>query len=252
MKIDKTVLDTHAVLTLKGEFDTFYCPKLQEEVDSLLADSVSRVILNLRLVKFINSTALGAIIKAHKRCRSEGGDLVVAKPSQFCREIITKLGIDRVVPLFDDEEAAERHLVAKATPESDAEVSDTSVIFSFPDEARAKLLKGRVHHGVATVSNVDDQRITFVWNPARHELNDSQLKTMFADGSAIHTKFQVKLFKKGFFDLAAKIVSSQRRQDGTVKVTAAYSSIGDADKTALSQFANDMAYLKKQITDAAE
>ncbi len=67
MKIDKSLYEDYAVLTLKGEFDTFYCPVLMEEVDSLVERGVNHLILNMRLVKFINSTALGAIIKAAKQ-----------------------------------------------------------------------------------------------------------------------------------------------------------------------------------------
>ena len=41
--------------------------------ETLVERGVNHLILDLRLVKFINSTALGAVIKAHKRCRAEGG-----------------------------------------------------------------------------------------------------------------------------------------------------------------------------------
>ena len=57
MKIDKSQHDDYAVLTLKGEFDTFYCPALMEEVEDLLERGVNHLILDMRLVKFINSTA---------------------------------------------------------------------------------------------------------------------------------------------------------------------------------------------------
>src|SRR5688500_12461136 len=112
MKIDKSISDDYATLTLKGEFDTFYCPKLQEEVESLLASGTSHVILNLRLVKFINSTALGAIIKAFKRCKAEGGHLVIAQPSTFARDIINKLGISKLVPMYDDDDEARRKVIS--------------------------------------------------------------------------------------------------------------------------------------------
>ena len=55
MKIDTSNHDDYAVLTLKGEFDTFYVQSLQDEVDSLLENGISHLILNLRMVKFINS-----------------------------------------------------------------------------------------------------------------------------------------------------------------------------------------------------
>ena len=90
MRIDRSVSDDYATLTLKGEFDTFYCTPLLEEVEDLLERGVNHMILNMRLVKFINSTALGAVIKAHKRCRAEDGELVIAHPSPFVRDVMTR------------------------------------------------------------------------------------------------------------------------------------------------------------------
>ena len=72
--------DNHVILHLRGEFDTYYCPMLQEEIDAVQRGGVHRVVLNLRMVKFINSTALGAIIKASKALSSEGGRLVISRP----------------------------------------------------------------------------------------------------------------------------------------------------------------------------
>ena len=46
MKIDKSLYDDYATLTLKGEFDTFYCPALMDEVEDLL-DPVSYTHLTL-------------------------------------------------------------------------------------------------------------------------------------------------------------------------------------------------------------
>src|SRR5687767_10454135 len=66
MHIDVEHSENHATLHLRGEFDTYYVRNLQEEIDALVEGGVARIVLNLRLVKFINSTALGAIIKASK------------------------------------------------------------------------------------------------------------------------------------------------------------------------------------------
>jgi anti-anti-sigma factor len=66
MHISVEPRDDHAILHLRGEFDTYYVPLLQKEIDDLAKAGIVRVVLNLRLVKFINSTALGAIIKSSK------------------------------------------------------------------------------------------------------------------------------------------------------------------------------------------
>ncbi len=84
MHISVEPRDDHAVLHLRGEFDTYYVPALQKEIDDVVKAGIVRIVLNLRLVKFINSTALGSIIKASKALNAKGGKLVISRPSAFC------------------------------------------------------------------------------------------------------------------------------------------------------------------------
>lgn len=259
MKIDKSIYDDYATLTLKGEFDTFYCPKLQEEVDSLIASGIAHVILNLRLVKFINSTALGAIIKAYKRCRAEGGQMVVSQPSTFARDIITKLGINKLVPMFDDDEEARRKVVSalnEATAAATtATVEEGKVLITFPDEVRGKqsnpnqrrFVSSTLRTIVGTMLNVNVERLQFSWSGSKNGLNADQASQLFVKGSDLAAKFQVKLFKKGYFDLDCTVTDCTRIDNETVKVTLAYKELSAADSAALQQFAEDMEFLKRQI-----
>jgi len=260
MKIDKSIYDDYATLTLKGEFDTFYCTKLQEEVDSLLASGIAHVILNLRLVKFINSTALGAIIRAYKRCRAEGGQLVVSQPSTFARDIITKLGINKLVPMFDDDDEARRKVVSALNESAAAggngsSVEEGKVLITFPDEVRGlqanpnkrRFVSSTLRTIVGTMLNVDAQRLQFSWSGTKNGLTPDQTTQLFVKGSDLTAKFQVKLFKKGFFELDCRIADCTRIDDETVKVTLAYKELSAADASALQQFAEDMEFLKRQI-----
>nr|MBP8300847.1 STAS domain-containing protein [Planctomycetota bacterium] len=146
MKIDKTLNDDYAILTLKGEFDTFYCPALMQEVEDLLERGVNHLVVDMRLVKFINSTALGAVIKAHKRCRAESGELVIAQPSPFVRDVITKVGIDKLITMYDSEgdavKAIIKHLNQKELA-GDAPVDQEKVLITFTDEIRNKMIGGK-------------------------------------------------------------------------------------------------------------
>jgi anti-anti-sigma factor len=263
MKIDKSIYDDYAILTLKGEFDTFYCPKLHEEVEGLLASGIAHVILNMRLVKFINSTALGAIIKAYKRCKAEGGQLVIAQPSAFARDIITKLGISKLVPMFDDDEEARRKVVSSlneaATPAgAPSTVEEGKVLITFPDEVRGmqanpnqrRFVSATLRTIVGTMLNVDSERLQFSWSGSKNGLTADQAAQLFVKGSAVTAKFQVKLFKKGFFELACRVDDCVKMDDDAVKVTLGYEQLGAADTSALQQFAEDMEFLKRQIPAA--
>lgn len=251
MKIDKSQHDDYATLTLKGEFDTFYCPALMEEVEDLVERGINHLILDMRLVKFINSTALGAVIKAHKRCRADGGELVVAQPSPFVRDVMTKVGIDKLIDLYATEQEANKAIIKHLNQRelaSDAPVEE-KVLVSFPDDTRNKMLGGKKIL-VARMANVDGNKVQFLWNGTKAGLSADQSKQLFFVGGELNLKFQVKMIKKSYFELTATADTVEPAgEDGSVRVTAKFKKIADADREALSQFASDMAFLKTQLPE---
>lgn len=251
MKIDKSLHDDYATLTLKGEFDTFYCPDFLEEVEDLLERGITHLILDMRLVKFINSTALGAVIKAHKRCRAEDGELVIAQPSPFVRDVITKVGIDKLIELHADEGAATKALIKhlnKRELTAEAPVDREKVLVTFPDDTRNNMLPDKKKVLVGRIANVDGQKMQFLWNGSKAGFNADQAKTLFFNGGEMHLKFQVKMIKKSFFEFVGESSGVEKAgEDDTVRVTVNYKKIADADREALQQFASDMAFLKTQL-----
>lgn len=252
MKIDKALHDDYAILTLKGEFDTFYCPRFQEEVESLLEQGTNHVVLNMRLVKFINSTALGAIIKAHKKCQGAGGVLVVGPPSSFVKKVVGSLGIDQLVQMFDEEDAAIKHVVQSLNDlelAGDAPVEEETVLVTFPDDTRNQQIGGRKTL-VGKMSNVDGQKVSFLWSGERYDLSQDQSKQLFFADSEIRLKFQIKLVKKGYFEANAKVIEANDSQDGKVRVSAKFSDMPSADEELLAQYAKDMEFLKRELPNS--
>ncbi len=248
MKIDKSLHDDYATLTLKGEFDTFYCPALMEEVEDLVERGINHLILDMRLVKFINSTALGAVIKAHKRCRAEGGDLVISQPSPFVRDVISKVGIDKLVAMHAQEADAVKAIVKHLNQKElagEAPVDHEKILVTFKDDVRNQMIGGK-QTLVGTMANVDGHKVQFFWNGKKAGINADQAKQLFFVGSDIHLKFQVKMIKRSFFELVGKVENVEPAGDG-VRITAKFQKVADNDRDALSQFAADMAFLKNQL-----
>jgi anti-anti-sigma factor len=255
MKIDKSTQDDYATLTLKGEFDTFYCPALMQEVEALVERGISLLILDMSRVKFINSTALGAVIKAHKRCRAEGGDLLIAQPSPFVRNVMTNVGIDKLITLFDSEAEATKAIIKQLNQKElvgDAPVDHEKIMITFPDETRnlqiprQQLVKGAAKVLVAQMANVDATRVQFLWNGSKLGMSNDLGKSLFFLGSDMHLKFQVKMIKRSFFDVDATVGSVEAAGDG-LRVTANLKNVSVGDREALSQFAADMEFLKRQL-----
>jgi anti-sigma B factor antagonist len=70
------------VVAVSGEIDVATAPQLRECLHQVIADGGSTVALDLLSVTFLDSTALGVLVGALKRCREQGGDLqlVIADP----------------------------------------------------------------------------------------------------------------------------------------------------------------------------
>jgi len=273
MQVTVEPRDNFTLLHLRGEFDTFYCPLLQKEVDGLIASGVNRIALNLRLVKFINSTALGAIIKASKVLAANGGKLVVSRPSVFCRDIMEKVGLDRVVPLFDSDEAAGAALLQdKAGPgmrEAGDELEDeTAILFSptdpkrvehfVPEHVRAAKANpvhghsfGTIWRGVGRMAGLDSDGLRFTWNGGNTGLTAFEMGQMLSLGTDLAVKFRLPLLKKGHCEAVVTVSEVEERPDG-VKLAATYTEIQAETLAAVKQYASDMAYLKKELRSATE
>ncbi len=260
-----------ATLHLRGEFDTFYCTAFQTEVAALQKAGVHRVVLNLRMVKFINSTALGTIIKVSKLLKEKGGKLVIARPSEFCRDMIGKVGIDRIVPVCDTDEAAQAAVTgsapaAAAKPEAEAALpeDESSVIFSPTDMQRIehflsqtrrfKEVVNPVHghkfgsnwRGIGRMARLDDKGLHFSWNGGDTGLEVFAMGQLLSIGTELKIKFRLPLFQSGFCEATA-VVSSVEEREGGVKIGANFTKIEERTLAAIKQYSADMKYLKDEL-----
>ena len=261
--------DNFATIHLRGEFDTYYCKHLAEQIDALVASGVTHVVLNLRLVKFINSTALGAIIKSSKLLASKGGKLVIARPSAFCRDIIVKVGVDRVVPIFDDDDAAAEGLftAAKAKPKAPAAAGDdeSSVLFAPTDAARiehflssSRLFKApgtapapssTTWQGVGRMASLDERGLRFTWNGGDTGLDAFAMGQLLSIGTELKIKFRLPLFKQGYCEATASVAEVEERDTG-VKIGARFTKIDEKTLAAVRQYASDLKFLKDELRKA--
>lgn len=271
MHISVEPRDDHAILHLRGEFDTYYVPLLQKEIDDLAKAGIVRVVLNLRLVKFINSTALGAIIKASKSLAPKQGKLALSRPSAFCRDIIEKVGLDRVVGVFDTDEAAvESFDKSKALPKTAVEdpgEESSSVLFTPLDESRIQhfltqsqlIVKTPMTQskpmsawsGAGRMSALDEHGMRFTWNGGHTGLSPFAMAQMLSIGTEWKVKFRLPLLQRGYCEAVATVDEVEERPEG-VKVGASFKAIDDTTRKAIQQYAKDLAFLKEELRRATD
>jgi hypothetical protein len=166
------------------------------------------------------------------------------------------MGLDSVLPIFDDEAAAVDYLEGKAEAPAAAEASPSEptaeirVMFSFDDE-RANLIPGKSKHGVGVLSDVDASQLVFRWHPEASGCDPSAAATMFTTGSKMRNKLQLKLLRKEFFEGESTVQKLTLNESGDVTVTASWSRIADADRDALARYKKDLEFLQSHSNQRA-
>ena len=94
------------VIAVRGEVDVATAPQLRECLQRVIADGASTVVLDLLGVTFLDSTALGVVIGAHKRCRELGGELRVVVADPRLVKIFEITGLTGVLSISDSLHAA--------------------------------------------------------------------------------------------------------------------------------------------------
>lgn len=87
-----------------GDLDVSTSAKLLACIDDLLAEGRLHITLDLQAVTFIDSSGLGALVKAHKRVVAPA-ELVVARPRPHIHRAMEISGILNVIRMADPDTA---------------------------------------------------------------------------------------------------------------------------------------------------
>ncbi|MHC4493720.1 MAG: STAS domain-containing protein [Planctomycetota bacterium] len=255
MKIERKTAGNVTILAFTGEFDAFNLPQVGEKIDALIQKGSTHLVFNLRLLKFINSSALGYLIKTAKRLKELDGELVLSEPSKFFQTTIKTLGIDRIFRIYPDDQEAVKYFHAHEAEElesyegvavDDKLLGSTTMFF--------RLLDAPETMAVGKILSIYEDGPTFKYpaDPDKVKIDPDELII----GRGVWIKFrQPFLEKERFFEMEAEIVMAVDLDDseGTSKYRLRYTKIEGPDRKVLEQFVSDQDRLRnearpKQIT----
>jgi anti-sigma B factor antagonist len=90
-----------AVVTLRGELDASSADELQREL-ALVEVGSGVVIVDLRGVGFVDSTALGALVGTTRRLRQCGGDLKLVVDDPHVLRVLRVTNLDSLIAVMPD------------------------------------------------------------------------------------------------------------------------------------------------------
>lgn len=105
------------VVDLEGDLDIQVAASMRKWLTAA-CEAKRNLVLDMTAVKFVDSTGLGVMVRAHQAAKRNGGQVVLAAPSRFLLTILQTMRLEPVFPTFATADLAVTWLEERA-PELD-------------------------------------------------------------------------------------------------------------------------------------
>jgi anti-anti-sigma factor len=106
MRIEFTVQNDLCILRLKGRFVTGSDVDYLRTRDALQNQGLRKVVADCREVPYIDSTGLTFVVGLYAAMKKSTGNFVLANANRRVRDVLGIAGLDGVIPIFENEQAA--------------------------------------------------------------------------------------------------------------------------------------------------
>ena len=103
-------LPSGLVLAVSGELDLATAPDLRERLGAAVDSGMTRIVVDLHDVTFMDSIGLAAIVYVRTRLRAGGRLAVVVAPDSYAQLVLEIAGMPRALAIFADRDAAIEHV----------------------------------------------------------------------------------------------------------------------------------------------
>ncbi len=97
--LDQLTVDGQVIISPCGEIDMAGAPLLWERISAAIPDVNERLVIDLSQTTFIDSTALAVFVKALKRLRLVGADLVLRAPNSAAQKVLNITALDQIMTI---------------------------------------------------------------------------------------------------------------------------------------------------------
>jgi anti-anti-sigma factor len=263
MRIEKRRWDDVVVLTFIGEFDAFNLENFSAKIDTLIETGYTKLVFNLRLLTFINSAALGYLIRTKKLVGERGGNLVLVQPSKFVKKTLLTLGLDELFKIFENDVdgiaffhsgADDASIDLKALPveTDDKLIGSNAIIFRVLDAPVSETPAKGAIHSVGRILNLYKDGPVFRWRipspgteAAGAGITTDNFDQILHDGSKLRVKFRQPLaLKSHYFEAEARVTSIEKAmEEGGVEeatVQLEYVTMDPGDREVLDRYVADL------------
>ena len=103
--------DSITRIALDGRLDRQGTQEIDQKFDHTTSAGAMDVVIDLSRVSFITSTGIHSLVAAGKTQAARGGRVVLVRPEVMVARVLEISEIDKIVPVYDNLEAACRALL---------------------------------------------------------------------------------------------------------------------------------------------
>jgi len=103
LQMDYDIVDDYLIVKLSGELDHHTSESLRRKIDRYYSSkNLSNLILDLRDLKFMDSSGIGLIMGRYKMCKDKKGNISIVSTSPYINRMLKMSGIYQIVDVFSD------------------------------------------------------------------------------------------------------------------------------------------------------
>ncbi len=107
MRFEKSVEDRYtSIQLLEEKLDSQISPSLKSEFIMLNTNGVRNILLNMKQVKYVDSSGLSAILIANRLCSNSGGMLAISNLNEHVKKLIKISQLESVLNVLPTEDEA--------------------------------------------------------------------------------------------------------------------------------------------------
>ncbi len=106
MEIEKEMIDSVTVLTLKGNMDSSTAPLAQETITGLLNEGVQNFLIDFAELNFISSAGLRVLLGTEKKLAVTGGTLRICNLNEIVMEVFEMSGFTMIIKISETRQDA--------------------------------------------------------------------------------------------------------------------------------------------------
>lgn len=106
LRLDVSRRDDAAVIKVSGSVSMSEAESLRESLETLAAERVALIVLDLSEMNFISSLGLGAIISGYLKCRHHHGQIKLVRPTAPVRELLETTRLSKLFGVYGSVEEA--------------------------------------------------------------------------------------------------------------------------------------------------